>query len=579
MSQSRYQLLRGASALCSLSLLFTPAAAHDVKAGRTVAASTEATVAETAMPLDPRFSPDRIKADISFLADDLLEGRDTGTRGYEIAANFVAQRFAALGLKPAGDKGGWMQRIPFQKTEWVDGASGIAIEGPKGSATFNRGTDAVLGLNPNELKFDVSAPLVFVGYGLANERLGLNDYAGLDVKGKIVVLLRGFPEGLPSEAAAYAVSEKARVAQDQGAIGMIQIDTDASSAQRAWARRLQAGSAASVKWVQPDGKAYDSTPGIRVSGALSDKGAEALFAGAARSYAQIRKDAARKGARPKGLELKTSARLFGESKASQVTSPNVIAVLPGSDPTLAAEHVVLSAHLDHTGISPARAGEAADADRINNGAMDNAAGVATMLEVARALTSEPVKPRRSVLFLVVTAEEKGLLGTEYFARYPTVPIPSLIGNVNLDMPVLTYPFTDLIAFGADHSTMGGIVAEAVKPMQVKLSPDPMPEETIFVRSDHYRLVQQGVPAVFLVTGYANGGEAASKLFEEKYYHQPGDDLNLPINWRAGARFAEANYRITRMLTDSDARPLWFTGDLFGDAFAPNAPKAPASTAR
>ncbi|MBN8831152.1 MAG: M20/M25/M40 family metallo-hydrolase, partial [Sphingomonadales bacterium] len=555
-SSSRPALLAAAALLC---FSLVPAGAHERQgngAPQAPAAAPAPTVPEADFPLDPRFSPDRVKADVSFLADDLLEGRDTGSPGYEIAARYVAQRFAALGLTPMGDskdgKTDWLQRITFQKTQRVaDAPAGIAITGPQGSATFAYGVDALVGQNANEPQLDVSAPLVFVGYGMVNSRLGVDDYAGLDVKGKIVVMLRGFPEGMPSEPAAYVTSEKGRIAQARGAIGIIQIDTDASAKQRPWERRLQSAAPSSVSWVAPDGKAHDETPNIRANGSVADKGAQAIFAGAAKSLAQVRKEAARKGARPKGFALKTSARLFNPSTSSRISAPNVVAMIPGSDPALAGDYVVLSAHLDHIGISPARPGDAPDKDRINNGAMDNAAGVATLLEVARVLAEDKAKPRRSILFVVVAAEEKGLLGAQYFAKSPTVPIGRIVGNVNLDMPVLTYAFDDVVAYGAEHSTIGKVVEQAVAPMKIRLAPDPWPEETIFVRSDHYMFVKEGVPAVFLATGFGNGGEKAFRHFEDNFYHRPGDDLNLPIEWRAGARFAEANYRIARALADGD----------------------------
>lgn len=332
----------------------------------------------------------------------------------------------------------------------------------------------------------------------------------------------------------------------------------------------------SFTWVGPDGKPFDETPGIRAGAGLDSKGAAALFAGAPRSLAQVLKEAARKGAQPKGFALKTSARIFGQSKSSRVTSPNVVAMIPGGDPALAGDYVILSGHLDHIGISPERPGDPADKDRINNGALDNAAGIATLLEVARVMSEDAAKPRRSVIFLASTGEEKGLLGADYYARHPSVPIGKIVGNVDLDMPVLTYAFTDLTAYGADHSTLGKLTADAVAPMNLVVAPDPIPEETVFVRSDHYMFVKQGVPAVFLATGFGNGGETAYNYFNEHNYHQVGDDVKQPIDWRAGARFAEANYRITRAMADGDTPPRWIKGDFFGDLFAPDAPKAEAA---
>ena len=304
-----------------------------------------------------------------------------------------------------------------------------------------------------------------------------------------------------------------------------------------------------------------------------DPAAQAIFAGAPHSIAAIRKQADRKGGKPRGFALKASVRIQSDSVSQRVTSPNVVAILPGSDPVLKDQYVVLSAHLDHIGVSPVKPGEPADKDRINNGALDNGAGIATMLEVARAMAQSPSKPRRSIIFLASTGEEKGLLGADYFARHPTVPIDRIVGNVDLDMPLLLYPFTDVIAFGADHSTLGPIVAQAVKPMGVSLSPDPMPQESIFVRSDHYMFVKQGVPAVFLATGFANGGEKAWGDFLSGAYHHPGDDMTQKIDWQAGARFAQANYRITRAMADADTPPRWFKNDFFGDIFAPQASKA------
>jgi Zn-dependent M28 family amino/carboxypeptidase len=196
-----------------------------------------------------------------------------------------------------------------------------------------------------------------------------------------------------------------------------------------------------------------------------------------------------------------------------------------------------------------------------------------MLEVARAAAAAPDKPRRSLVFLASTAEEEGLLGADYFARHPTLPAGQIVGNVDLDMPLLLYPFTDVIAFGANHSSIGPMVAEAVRPMGIQLAPDPMPEEGIFTRSDHYMFVKQGVPAVFLATGFANGGEKAWQAYLAGAYHHPNDDLQQQIDWEAGARFAEVNYRITRAMADADATPRWNQGDFFGDTFAPNAPRA------
>jgi len=272
-------------------------------------------------------------------------------------------------------------------------------------------------------------------------------------------------------------------------------------------------------------------------------------------------EAARPGARPRGFALRQRARVTQPAATeTRFSSPNVIAVLPGTDPALANEYVLLMAHLDHIGIR-----ERGDGDRIRNGAMDNASGIATLLEVARTMSRPENRPRRPVLIAAVTAEEKGLLGADFLARNPVVD-GRVVGVVNLDMPVLTYNFQDVIAFGAEHSTMGPTVARAAARMGVGLIPDPLPEQGLFTRSDHYRFVQQGVPSVFLMTGFGGEGRERFTHFLATNYHQPSDDLSLPFNWEAAARFARLNYLIAREIADAPEAPLWYADSFFGTAF-------------
>ncbi|WP_293976039.1 M28 family metallopeptidase [Sphingomonas sp.] len=532
-----------------------------------------AAIAGGALAAEPVFTPEAFRAHVAFLADDLLEGRDIGSRGHEIAARYVASRFEALGLKPAGDAGGWYQNIAFAQAKRGETRGTLSVTGPGGTKTWPHLDNVIIGINPAMPKAEVSAPLVFVGYGLEVPGQGYDDYRGLDVRGKIVVMLAGFPKGMPSEIAAYASDEKGAVAGKHGAIGIISIDTLASAKRRPFSQRLHFADGVTVTWIGKDGVPYREAPEIRLSGFANGPAAEALFAGGPKPLATVLKEAAVDGVRPKGFALKTSAKLTQDAIVTKITSPNVVAMLPGADPKLKDEYVVLSAHLDHIGIAPAKPDDKPDTDRINNGALDNAAGIATMLEVARAMSEAPARPRRSVIFLASTGEEKGLLGADYYARNPTVPLKQIVGNVDIDMPLLLYKFTDVVAFGSDHSTLGPITAKAVAPMGLTLSPDPMPEETIFVRSDHYKFVQQGIPAVFLATGFANGGGEQWGKFLGGNYHHPGDDMKQPIDWASGARFAEANYRITEAMADGDTPPLWNKGDFFGDLYAPKAVKA------
>ena len=520
----------------------------------------------------PVFTAAGFRSHVEFLADDLLEGRDTGSRGHEIAARYVATQFEGYGLKPGGENGSWFQQVTLQKTVRGKDRGSITVAGPAGETRFEYADNILIGLHPREPNLDVTAPLVFVGYGIEDERLKLNDYKGLDVKGAIVVALRGFPKGLPSEEGAHVSAMKGKAAEKHGAIGVLVVATLQSEKAHPWKRSLENANDAEYAWVQPDGQAFDEAPGIRARALLNGPAADAVFAGAPRTLADIRQEADKQNGRPRGFKLKTRATVRTTATWERITSPNVIGLLPGSDPALAQQYTVLSAHLDHLGIKDV-GGQAADADRIYNGALDNGAGIATLLEVARAAAAAPDKPRRSMLFIASTGEEKGLLGADYYARHPTVPIGQIVGNVDLDMPLLLYPFTDVIAFGANHSSIGPMVAKAVAPMNIQLSPDPMPEQGVFTRSDHYKFVRQGVPAVFLATGFANGGDKKWGEFLANTYHSPRDDMSQPIDWEAGARFAEVNYRITRAMTDSQTPPLWFQGDYFGDTFAPKAARA------
>jgi len=515
-------------------------------------------------------SAQRVRADVEFLASDSLEGRDTGSRGYLIAADYVASQFRAIGLEPAGEKGGWFQQVPFRRASFETPPRMTLTVGGK-TVALEQGKDAGVRPSVTAKMRNLTAGFVFVGYGLKDPRHGFDDYRGLNLKGKIAVALAGTPKGLPSEIEAHLNASKDRMAAEAGAVGFVEIgDGGRPNSLRRYNRPL-------IDWVDTNGRAGSTPAGIVLQLGLSKEIAERLFEGAPRSLASVQSDAKRDGkAGPRGFALRPTLTVQAESKWEDFTSPEVIALLKGSDPTLAAEHVVLMGHLDHLGVKPdAKPGE----DAIYNGALDNAAGVATMLEAARLFATQPVRPKRSILFIANTGEERGLLGADYYAGHPTVPASSIVGLVDLDMPLLLYPFTDVTAFGADHSTIGAVVAEAGRSMGVSVSPDPMPEEAIFTRSDHYQFVRRGVPAVLLMTGHANGGKDIWNSWLNKIYHSPQDDLTQKIDWDAGARYALLNYRISRAMADAPARPMWLQGDYFGDLFDPKGPRAPVRTAR
>jgi len=506
----------------------------------------------------------RIRGHVQFLASDELEGRDTGSRGHAVAAQYVAAQFTSLGLKPGGTGGGWTLQVPFRRATH---ASPPQVRLRLGSRTISlvNGVDVALQPSLLERSRSIDARLVFVGYGLDEPKLGLNDFAGLDVRGKIVVALAGSPAGLPGEIAAHLDAAKAEAAARRGAIGLVEIPADGATGAP---RRFSTLGRPRVDWIDAAGKTgAASLPRARL--AMTSAAAERLFEGARTPLANVR--ALARSRRPvRGFALPANLSITANSNWQDFSSPEVIGLLPGSDPRLADEYVVLMGHLDHLGVKEgAKPGE----DAIYNGALDNAAGIATMLEAAREFAGAGKPPRRSLLFIANTGEERGLLGADYFAEHPTVPIQRIVAAVDLDMPLLLYDFTDVVAFGADHSTVARTVEQAARSMGLAVSPDPMPQETIFVRSDHYQFVRRGVPAILLFTGYANGGKAKWDHFFANAYHKPSDDLSQPINWRAGARYARLNYEISRLLADADQRPRWYRGDYFGDRFAPGQTRA------
>ncbi len=502
----------------------------------------------------PEFSPDAFRGHVAFLADDRLEGREAGTRGYDIAAQYVAGQFESLGLRPAAN-GDWLQPIEFVRYT-TRGAPRLTIAG----RTYTHGRDILLRPSPDPAPLTLTAPLVFAGYGLDLPERGFDDYEGLDVRGKIVVVLHGHPLGTPSDVGAHLNVEKARMAADRGAVGMLVVRARGEAESLPWPRLLARADHPGTTWVDRDGEPFVSHR-LRLNAFVARAAAAAMFTGARGSLDQVLLEASRHGVRPRGFALRQTARFEREGAAvTRFTSPNIVAVLPGTDPALANVYVLLMAHLDGLGVR-----EGGQGDRIRNGAMDNATGVATLIEVARQMSRPGNRPRRPILLAAVTAEEKGLLGAEYLARHPVVD-GRIVSVVNLDMPILTYDFEDVTAFGAEHSTLGPIVARAAARMNVRLSPDPLPEEGLFTRSDHYKFVREGVPSVFLMTGFAGDGRRRFTDFLANQYHSPRDDLSLPFDWTAGARFAQLNYLIAREIADAPEAPRWYADSFFGDVF-------------
>ena len=502
------------------------------------------------------FDEAALKAHVAFLASDALRGREAGTPDYDVAAEYVASRMMAFGLQPGGPDGSWFQPVPLVAAKPM-GEPVMTV----GGAPLAFGTDYTLRSTPSTESVDVTAPVVFAGYGVVDPSVRRDDYRGLDVRGKVVAIFYSGPPGLPSEVAAHLGNraDRARTAAARGARGVLFIESKqsrgvipVSTLHRSWDSRA-------VTWAGPDGRPRDG--GAPTLAVVSQEGAAKLFAGSKLNWADVQAaDAAGRPVPTGALAAPLSTRQ--RFTLERTTSPNVVGVLRGSDPTLAAEHVVLSGHLDHIGVTS----RPVNGDAINNGAMDNAIGIGAVLEVAHRFQHEKRVPKRSILFVAVTAEEKGLIGSDYFATFPTVPKASLVANVNLDMPILTYRFRDLVAFGADRSGIGAVAADAARRSGFALVADPAPEQASFVRTDHYSFVRQGVPAVSLSPGPGGEGAAATATFLKANYHQVGDGMDQPIDWTAGANFVRVNHAIAEALANAPERPRWVKGDYFGTLY-------------
>lgn len=496
-----------------------------------------------------------LRAHVTFLADDALRGREAGTPDYDVAAAYVAAQMQAAGLEPGGIDGSWYQPVPLVgAVAAAEPVMTLTRSGATQPMLF--GTDFTIRAAAGPERIAIDAPVVFAGYGISDAAIGRDDYAGLDVAGKIVAVLYSRPKGLNSEVSAHLGSraDRAATAKQKGAAGIVYLMTSQiesvypfSSMKRNWQGKAMA-------WANADGTPQgDGAPQI---GVISLTGAAKLFG--TKRWAAIR--AADDAGRPLPHRGSTGVSLATEQRFTieRVTSPNVVGRIPGSDPTLAAEAVVLTAHLDHVGTKAD-----GDGDRISNGAMDNAIGIAAMLEVGRAIRASATPPRRSILLVAVTAEEKGLIGSDYFARFPTIARDRIVANVNLDMPILTYRFQDLVAYGADRSSIGAAVDRAARASGFALVPDPDPGQASFVRTDHYSFVRQGIPSVSLEPGPGGAGAAATKRFLDNHYHQVSDDLNQPFDWKAARAFVRVNADVALDLANGDARPTWKKGDYFG----------------
>lgn len=491
---------------------------------------------------------------VSALADDSMEGRQTGSDGYRKAADYVASEFEKIGLKPAGVKG-YAQSVGFSQRRILEDKSRLALVRDGKEDVLRFGDDVTVNLRA-ELAPSVEAPLVFAGYGLSAPDAGHDDLAGLDVKGKIAVYIAGTPASITGALAAHYQQAGVRwqALKAVGAIGSIAIPNPKTSEQP-WERIALSRLNPVMTLVDPR---FNDLAGMQVGATVNPASAARLFAGSGHTLEELLAVADAKKPLPRFALLPSfRARVVLESSALQ--SDNIVGVLPGSDPVLGREHVVLTAHLDHVG-----PGAPINGDRIYNGAMDNASGIATLIEVARALGSATPRPRRSIVFVAVTAEEHGLLGSRFFAGEPTVPKSSIVANINMDMFLPLFPMHSVMVLGLDESDLGDRVRDVAKRKGLGVNPDSQPERNRFTRSDQYSFIRQGIPSLALKVGFASGSPEAEidAQWTKDRYHAPSDDLQQPIDLDAAVTFTRLVGALSAEVANYPAKPRWKPASFF-----------------
>ncbi|WP_299990382.1 M28 family metallopeptidase [uncultured Pontibacter sp.] len=510
-----------------------------------------------------RVKPNDIKAHIKYLADDRLLGRKPGTEGYQMAVDYVVEHYQKAGIEPGGENGTYLQLVRLRQSFPGKEAS-MVIADSMGSAmqlTYNK--DFSVYPHAEEPEVSIEAPLVFAGYGISAPDLGYDDYAGIDVAGKIVVVLRGAPTNFPSTVSAYSrdMMTVLKIAAEKGAVGVIVANTNP----KAGVPNLQGGT---YSVMDPNGKVAVSrnyvSDKIRVLASINSSTFEQLLKGTGIEMAKLGEQLQQ--GKPASTPLAHTLRTSYTSTYKDFESHNVIGKITGADPQLQNEYVVHSAHLDHVGV-----GRAVNGDSIYNGAHDNASGVASVLEIGKIYSRLPEKPKRSVLFVMVTAEEMGLLGSAYFARFPTVPVEQIVANINTDMPTIIAPLLSVVGLGANHSSLENEVAAAANHLGLTVEEDPEPEQMRFIRSDQYSFVMQGIPALHIKYGNKtkDGLNNLNKQVEQWraiHYHKPQDNFNDTFDYKAGKKYVQLNFLISYQVANATQRPSWKAGDFFGSRF-------------
>ena len=490
---------------------------------------------------------------IKVLAADNMEGRDTGSAGLRKAEAYVVEQLQSAGLQPAGTSG-FYQPIKFVSRQIVETDSSASLLRNGKTEPLALGEDAIFSTRVN-LAPEVEAPLVFVGYGLSIPEKNYNDLAGLDLTGKVAVLFSGSPAEMPGALASHyqTLKERWKSFRNAGAIGIITIPNPAMMDVPWWRIALNRAHP-SMDLAYPE---FDETSGEKLAMTFNPAHAEKLFAGSGHTFEEIA--ALGKDRQPlPHFALAASIRTKAKLETKQVESANVIATLPGEDPKLKNEYVVLSAHIDHLGI-----GEPVHGDRIYHGAMDNASGTALLLDVAASLKKSSERPKRSLLFLFVTGEEKGLLGSKYFASHPTVDSSSIVADINVDMFLPIHPLKVLTVYGLEESGLGDLAREVAQARGIAVQADPQPLRNAFIRSDQYNFIVHGIPALAMSVGATTDEER--KLHKEwltNRYHAPSDDLNQPVDLSAAAAYEEVVRGLLIKIADDSQRPQWKSDSFF-----------------
>jgi len=489
---------------------------------------------------------------VRFLADDKLQGRDTGSEGHRLAAKYVADNFQRAGLKPAGTEG-YIQPVRFHSRRIVEEQSSLSLLSNRKTEPLELGDEATLSMRVNQAPH-LEAPITFIGYGLSVPEVNYDDLKGLDLRGKVVLLMTGGPPTIPGPLLAHYQATRWANLKTAGVLGVISI-TNPKGMDIPWDRAKLARFMPAVSLTDVS---LDETTGQQLAVTINPARAEKLFTGSGHSFAEIL-ETANAGKQLPRFELPFSIRATIKMATEEIESQNVVGLLPGTDPKLKDEYVVLSAHLDHLGV-----GAPINGDKIYNGAMDNASGVATLLETALTLHKTQKRFRRSIVFLAVTAEEKGLLGSRYFAAHPTIPAGSIIANVNVDMFLPLFPLHGLIVQGLEESSLADDLRAVGETLGIKILSDPEPERNAFIRSDQYSFIRRGVPAISLKDGYTRGSpeQEIAARWRTEHYHAPSDDVNQPIDFQAAADFNRAYLLVVESIANRADRPRWNSDSFF-----------------